>query len=84
MDKRKVAEIKQTANRLSEILIKDLDEFVVECHKIYSGGKFTKDEYGVIVNLSDVYCNVKVDNMTREEAIEKQRELFAGLRVSSI
>ena len=84
MDEGKIAAIKQTAYQMTKIFMEDVDEYVAECERIYGGGKFTDDEYAVIVSLCDVYYNVKTGSMTREEAIEKQRELFAGLRVSSI
>lgn len=76
MDAGRKAELKQAANRLSDLLIDDVKKFVAECAMLYSGGKYTKVEYGIIIDLCDVYSMVKTGDMSREEAVGKQRELL--------
>ncbi len=76
MDARRIAELKQVANRLSDLLIDDADKFVIRCAMLYSGGKCTKKEYHIIISLCDVYSMVKTGDMSRAEAVEKQRELL--------
>ena len=84
MDARRKAELKQAANRLSDLFIDDVDKYVAECETLYSGGKYTEAEYFIVIQLCDVYSMVKKGDMSRAEAIEKQRELLRGERVSTI
>ena len=76
MDARRKAELKQAANRLSDLFIDDVDKYVAECETLYSGGKYTEAEYFIILRLCDVYSMVKNGGMSRDEAVEKQRELL--------
>ena len=76
VDARRKAELKQAANRLSDLFIDDVDKYVAECETYYSGGKYTDAEYAIIIHLCDVYIAVKDGDMSRDEAVEKQRELL--------
>ncbi len=78
MDARRIAELKQAANRLSDLFIDDVDKYTAECETLYSGGKYSEEEYSIIIRLCDVYIAVKKGAMSREEAVEKQRELLRG------
>ena len=84
VDARRIAELKQAANRLSDLFIVDVDKYVAECETLYSGGKYTDAEYAIIIHLCDVYIAVKNGDMSRDEAVEKQHELLRGERVSTI
>lgn len=42
MDARRKAELKQAANRLSDLFIDDVDKYVTECETLYSGGNSGK------------------------------------------
>ena len=84
MDAGRKARLKQAANRLSDLFIDDVDKYVAECETLYSGEEYTDAEYTIIIRLCDVYSMVKNGDMSRAEAIEKQRELLRGERVSTI
>lgn len=76
MDAGRIAELKQAANRLSDLFIDDVDKYAAECTKIYESGKYSEAEYIIIIQLCDVYIAVKNGDMSRAEAVEKQRELL--------
>ena len=52
VDARRKAQLKQAANRLSDLFIDDVNKYVAECETYYSGGKYTDAEYAYAMYIS--------------------------------
>lgn len=72
------AKIKQKANELSELLLRDGEEFAEEYKTAYESGEYTEDEFEMIYKLCDVYTAVKQGYMSREDGAKKQKEILSG------
>lgn len=73
-----VTEIKQKANELSELCLKDANGFAHTYVGLYDSGEFTDEELNVILNLNDVYVAVKQGYMSREEGAAEQKRILSG------
>lgn len=73
-----VTEIKQKANELSELCLKDADKFAHTYVGLYDSGEFTDEELDIILKLSDVYVAVKQGYMRREEGAAEQKRILSG------
>ena len=76
MEAKREAELKEAANRLSDNFMDSFDTYATAAEAICFGGKYTEAEYTTIIRLCDVYIAVKDGDMSRAEAVKKQRELL--------
>ena len=71
-------DIKQTAARYAEIIIENDDEFF----KLFDGDKekFSPKECAAVIQLTNLYCNVKTGSTDRKTAVEEQKRILAQYR----
>ena len=78
MEAKRETELKEVANRLSDNFMDSFDAYATAAEAICLGDKYTDAECTIIIRLCDVYIAVKDGDMSRAEAVKKQRELLRG------
>lgn len=72
------AKVKEKANALSELCIKDPDRFAEEYRAAYESGEFSETERDALLRLCDVYTAVKQGHMSREDGAAEQKAILSG------
>lgn len=70
-------EIKMLSDMLSSVLIENEDKFMEEWNKKCNSS--TGKEKCKILDLTNLYYMVKTERISRQEAIQRQKEIFKGI-----
>lgn len=67
--------IKKIANAMSDFCVSNIDKFGKE-NKLLIDSNINYAEFFLIVRLTEIYSAVKMGELSKEEAKERQKQLF--------